>query len=74
LRESGWQVTELQDVTTDYKDSLQRLVDGIREHEEELSGLLGADDVVSKRKHREDQISLIERGLMRREAYVAVAA
>ncbi len=73
LRESGWQVTELQDVTMDYKDSLQRLVDGIREHEEELSGLLGPDDVVSKRKHREDQISLIERGLMRREAYVAVA-
>jgi ubiquinone/menaquinone biosynthesis C-methylase UbiE len=74
LRETGWQVTECQDVTAEYKDSLQRLVDGIFEHDEELTELLGADDVVSKRKHREDQISLIARGLMRREAYAATAA
>jgi len=73
LRESGWQLSECQDVTADYKDSLQRLVDGIFEHEEELSDLLGADDVVSKRIHREDQIALITRGLMRREAFTAVA-
>jgi cyclopropane fatty-acyl-phospholipid synthase-like methyltransferase len=73
LHDSGWQLTECQDVSTDYKDSLQRLVDGIFEHEEELSELLGADDVVFKRKHREDQISLIARGSMRREAYVATA-
>jgi hypothetical protein len=38
-----------------------------------LSELLGADDVVSKRVHREDQISLITRGLMRRETYAARA-
>jgi len=73
LRESGWQLSECQDVSADYKDSLQRLVDGIFEHEEELSELLGADDVVLKRKHREDQISLIARGSMRREAYAATA-
>jgi len=74
LVESGWQVTECRDVSAEYKDSLQRLVDGIFENEEELSDLLGADDVASKRKHREDQISLIARGLMRREAYSAIAA
>lgn len=73
LSECGWQLTECQDVTTDYKDSLQRLVDGIVEHEEELSELLGPDDVLSKRTHREDQISLITRGLMRREAFAATA-
>jgi len=73
LRESGWQLTECQDVTRDYKESLQRLVDAILEHEDELSELLGADDVASKRAHREDQISLITRGLMRREAYAAMA-
>jgi cyclopropane fatty-acyl-phospholipid synthase-like methyltransferase len=73
LRESGWQLTECQDVSVEYKDSLQLLVDGIFEHEEELFELLGADDVVSRRKHREDQISLIARGSMRRKAYVATA-
>ena len=73
LGESGWQLTECQDVTRDYKESLQRLVDAILEHEDELAELLGADDVASKRAHREDQISLITRGLMRREAYAAMA-
>jgi SAM-dependent methyltransferase len=73
LRESGWELTECQDVTADYKDSLQRLVDGIFEHEEELSELLGADELLSRRKHREDQISLITRGLMRRETFAATA-
>jgi ubiquinone/menaquinone biosynthesis C-methylase UbiE len=73
LCESGWRLTECQDVTADYKNSLQRLVDAIFEHEEELCELLGAEDLVSKRNHREDQISLIARGLMRREAFAATA-
>ena len=73
LRESGWGLSEYRDVTADYKDSLQRLVDGIIEHEEELSELLGADELLSRRKHREDQISLITRGLMRRDTFAATA-
>jgi SAM-dependent methyltransferase len=74
LQESGWDLVECEDVTNEYKDSLQRLVDGIHANEEELARLLGADDLLSKRMHREDQISLIARGLMRRETYVANAA
>ena len=73
LRDTGWRVDELQDVTDEYKDSLQRLVDGIRENEAELKNLLGAGDLVAKREHREDQIVLIQRGMMRREVYVATA-
>ncbi len=74
LTSAGWAVAECQDVTEEYKNSLQRLVDGIREHEDELADLLGGEDLISRRKHREDQISLIARGLMRREVYVANAA
>jgi len=73
LRESGWKVEDCQDVTEEYKQSLQRLVDGIHENADELSELLGAEDVVSKRKHREDQIALIVSGSMRRDAYLAIA-
>lgn len=74
LREAGWQTVECVDVTAEYKNSLQRLVDGIHTNKAELTQLLGADDLASKREHREDQISLITRGLMRREAYIAIAA
>lgn len=73
LRDTGWRVDELQDMTDEYKNSLQRLVDGISDNEAELKKLLGAEDLVAKREHREDQIALIHRGLMRREAYVATA-
>ena len=73
LRDAGWRVDELQDVTDEYKNSLQRLIDGISDNEAELKDLLGAKDLVAKRKHREDQIALIQRGMMRREAYVATA-
>ena len=73
LLESGWRIAECTDVTVEYKNSLQRLVDGIQTNREELTILLGAEDLNSKREHREDQIALIERGLMRREVYVATA-
>lgn len=73
LQAAGWQVEERQDVSAEYKDSLQRLVDGIHDNEKELLALLGADDLLAKREHREDQIELIARGHMRREAYVATA-
>ena len=74
LRDARWRVVDYQDVTAEYQNSLQRLVDGIYDNEKELVELLGEDDLVSKREHREDQIELIKNGLMRREAFVAIAA
>lgn len=73
LQDSGWKVFGCRDVTVEYRDSLQRLVDGTREHEKELLELLGEKELLSKRAHREDQIQLIDSGCMRREAYVAIA-
>lgn len=74
LQAAGWQVADCQDVTAEYRKSLQRLIDGIHENEKELADLLGEDDLIAKREHREDQIALIANGSMRREAYVAIAA
>jgi SAM-dependent methyltransferase len=74
LRSAGWQVLDCQDVTAEYRNSLQRLVDGIHENEKELADLLGANELIAKREHREDQIALIANGSMRREAFVAIAA
>jgi len=74
LQAAGWQVTDCQDVTAEYRNSLQRLVDGIYKNEKELADLLGEDELIAKREHREDQIALITEGSMRREAFVAIAA
>ena len=73
LRSAGWQVADCQDVTAEYQNSLQRLVDGIVENEKELVDLLGEGDLFARREHREDQIALIKSGAMRREAFVAIA-
>ncbi len=73
LQDSGWKVFNCRDVTSEYRDSLQRLVDGTHEYEKELVELLGEEELLSKRAHREDQIQLIDSGCMRREAYVAIA-
>ena len=73
LREAGWQVIDCQNVSDEYKSSLQRLVDGTREYESDLLDLLGADDLLAKRRHREDQIELVRNGQMIREVYVVVA-
>ncbi|MFB3103916.1 MAG: hypothetical protein ACE1ZA_03220, partial [Pseudomonadales bacterium] len=73
LHGSGWHVVECQDVTAEYENSLQRLVDGFIANEDELVQVLGRDDLASKREHREDQIALIKRGLLRRDVYVATA-
>ena len=74
LSRAEWQLEQCEDVTGEYRDSLQRLVVGTHDHEDELARLLGAEVLLDKRIHREDQISLIDRGLMRREIYVATAA
>ena len=74
LQAAGWQVADCQDVTAEYRNSLQRLVDGINENKKELADLLGEDELIGKREHREDQIALITNGSMRREAFVAIAA
>jgi len=63
LREAGWQVEDYQDVTAEYQQSLQRLVDGMQDNEEELVELLGEHDLASIREHRQDQIELIGQGL-----------
>lgn len=73
LREAGWEVEDCDDVSNEYQQSLQRLVDGTHRFERELEDLLGTDDLADKRRHREDQIELVHRGEMKREAYVAVA-
>ena len=73
LREAGWQVLECDDVSNEYQNSLQRLVDGTHQYESELQDLLGMDDLKAKRQHREDQIELVSNGSMKRETYVVVA-
>ena len=70
LDESGWRILDRIDVTPEYQQSLQKLVDGMKNNIPALQEALGADELASQRQHREEQIALIKRGILQREVFV----
>ena len=71
LAESGWQLTERIDVTSEHKKSLGALINGFT-GSAELAEVLGADIVRDAIAHREEQISAIDAGLLVREIFFAI--
>lgn len=74
LTESGWQLLEKTDLTTEYLAALRRLVQRLENGSNALLGLLGNQQFEEQLEHRRQQISAIERGLLERELYLAEAA
>lgn len=71
LRDSGWRVLKRLEVTAEYLGTLRTLVDHISAHAGEFAKALGSDEFLQLKRRRQDQISAIERGLLRRETFVA---
>jgi len=72
LADTGWDVTNHDDVTADYARSLRRLVLGLNESDA-LVEALGEEAVVESIRHRQAQIDGVERGLLIREIFVVTA-
>jgi len=72
LRNTGWWIESVTDVTSDYLGSLRQMVRGI-EKSSELVEALGQEAVAETIRHRKEQIDAVERGLLRREVYLAIA-
>lgn len=72
LRESRWQIVDRIDVSAEYQRTLQALVDGMNRNRPEIQEVFG-DEFVSHREHRQDQIALVQRGVLQREVIVARA-
>ncbi len=72
LAESGWRVVERIDATSEHKRSLSALVKAF-ENSAELSDALGDDVVREAGKRRQEQIDVIDAGLLVREIFVATA-
>lgn len=72
LAQCGWQLEERIDVTSEHKESLAALVRAL-ETSAALSEVLGEDVVSQSRKHRQEQISVIDDDLMIREIFLATA-
>ncbi len=72
LNESCWQIVDRLDVSSDYRRTLQTLVEGMSHNVPEMKKVFG-DEFEGHRQHREDQIALIRRGVLKREVFVTSA-
>ena len=70
---SGWSLLEKTDLTDEYLQALNRLVDGLQAGANELPEVLGPDEYVEHLNHRRSQIEAIEDGLLEREGFLLKA-
>jgi len=73
LKASGWHLLEKTDLTDDYLQALNRLVEGLVAGTDELKAVLGASEFAEQLEHRLAQIDAIERGLLEREMFLVQA-
>ena len=72
LRESNWQIVDRIDVSSEYQRSLQALDDGMNRNTPEIRAIFG-EEFDDHRQHREDQIALVQSGILKREVFIASA-
>jgi len=72
LAKNGWRLVERIDATPDHKRSLSALVKAF-ENSAELADALGKDVVSEAGKRRQEQIAVIDAGLLVREIFVVTA-
>lgn len=72
LNKSRWQIIDRIDVSSDYQRSLRTLVDGMSRNVPEMQEVFG-DEFEEYQQHREDQIALVRRGVLKREVFVTSA-
>lgn len=72
LDASGWDILDRIDVSDEYRRTLQMLVDGMNRNTAEIKEVFG-NEFIAHRRHREDQIALIERGVLQRTVFVTRA-
>ncbi len=70
LRDSGWQVLEMLDVTAEYSQTLRTLVENMTAMADGISAAIGMDEFLEQKQRRETQVTALDRGLLVREIYI----
>ena len=74
LERSGWRLLERDDISSDFAGALKARIDGIDARYAAIADLRGPQWVSEALERLHDTLSAVERGLLRREAYCAVAS
>lgn len=74
LRQTGWRITECRDMTAAYRISVDRQLDELETHADEIATLFGEDDAAGERARRRATLEALDMGLLRRELFGVVTA
>jgi ubiquinone/menaquinone biosynthesis C-methylase UbiE len=74
LEESGWRVQERIDVTIEFAQSIRTWLGGMKISAEALSKVLGVDEFAERVMRKQATLAAIDRGLLKREIFAAIAA
>jgi SAM-dependent methyltransferase len=74
LEQSGWNVLERTDLTSEYLGALQRLLEGLNAHEKTFTEVMGRNEFADQVTRRHRQIEALNNGLLEREVILARAA
>jgi SAM-dependent methyltransferase len=74
LEQSGWRVQERIDVTIEFAQSIRIWLGGMKISAEALSKVLGIDEFAERVMRKQATLAAVDRGLLKREIFVAITA
>lgn len=72
LEQAGWEITDHLDLTANYKVTVDRMLDKLESHADEIANIFGEHDASQERARRRATLAALEEGLLRRELFGAV--
>ena len=73
LRQSGWQPLSTSDVTAEFAQRLRTSIDGMNARADAITEVVGASEFAERMKRRQDTLAAVDRALLKREIFVALA-
>ncbi len=73
LRQSGWQPLSTSDVTAEFAQRLHTSIEGMTARADAITEVVGASEFTERMKRRQDTLAAVDRALLKREIFVALA-
>jgi SAM-dependent methyltransferase len=73
LRQSGWQPLTTFDVTAEFAERLRMSITGMSARAEAITDVVGASEFAERMKRRQDTLAAVDRTVLKREIFVALA-
>ena len=73
LRQSGWQPLTTFDVTAEFAQTLRTSITSMNARADAITEVVGAAEFAERMKRRQDTLGAVDRALLKREIFLALA-